>query len=36
MDDGIHERLPDCYERNRPTILPADALDDRFARQVLM
>src|SRR5712691_8493852 len=36
MDDGIHQRLPDCYEGNRPTILPADTFDDRFASQVLM
>ena len=32
MDDGIQERLPDRYQRNWPTILPAKALDDRFAR----
>src|ERR1035437_10300359 len=36
MDDGVHQRLPDRNQRNRPTILPADALDDRFVRQVLV
>ncbi len=28
VDDCIHERLPDCNQRNRPTILPSDSLDD--------
>jgi hypothetical protein len=36
MNDGIHERLPDCNHRNRPAILPAQALNDRFASQVLL
>ena len=36
MNDSIHERLPDCNHRDRPAILPAQALDDRFASQVLL
>ena len=35
MNDGVHERLPDRDQRNRPAILPADALDDRLLSQVL-
>jgi hypothetical protein len=27
-DDRIHGRLADRNQRNRPTVLPADALDD--------
>jgi hypothetical protein len=28
MDDRIHQRLADRNQRNRPAVLPADALDD--------
>ena len=34
MNDGIHERLPNCNHRDRPAILPAQAFNDRFASQV--
>ena len=34
MHDGVHERLPNRNQRNRPAVLPADALYGRFVRQM--
>ena len=35
MNDCVDERLPDCDQRDGPTLLPAQARDDRFVGQVL-